>query len=65
MRTNARQGLIANIAFGVVGGVLGGYITRTFFNDRLGDNGLVASFGVALLGATIIIGLVKMIGGRA
>ena len=64
MKTNARMGLIANIAVGIVGGVLGGYITRTFFNNSFGNNGLIASFGVALLGSCIVIGIVKMIGGR-
>ncbi len=64
MKTNARMGVLANIAFGMVGAVLGGYITRTFFSDHLGNNGLVASFGVALLGSCIVIGLVKMISGN-
>ncbi len=64
MKTNARMGVLANIAFGMVGAVLGGYITRTFFNDHLGNNGLVASFGVALLGSCIVIGLVKAISGN-
>lgn len=64
MKTNARQGVLANIAFGCVGGVVGGYITRTFFSDQLGNNGLVASFGVALLGACVVIGLVKAISGN-
>ncbi|MDP1824189.1 MAG: GlsB/YeaQ/YmgE family stress response membrane protein [Archangium sp.] len=64
MRVNARMGLITNIAVGIVGGVLGGYITRTFFGDRLGNNGLVASFAVALLGACIVIGLLKLVAGR-
>ena len=64
MKVNARMGLIANIAVGVVGGVLGGYITRTFFSDTFQNNGLIASFGVALLGSCILIGLLKMIGGR-
>lgn len=64
MKTNARQGVLANIAFGVVGGVLGGYITRTFFNNSLGNNGLVVSFAIALLGACIVIGLVKAISGN-
>lgn len=64
MKVNARMGMLANIAFGMVGAVLGGYITRTFFNDRLGDNGLIASFGVALLGSLIVIALVKALSGR-
>jgi uncharacterized membrane protein YeaQ/YmgE (transglycosylase-associated protein family) len=64
MKVDARMGLVANIALGMVGAVLGGWVTRSFFNDRLGDNGLVASFGVALLGSLIVIALVKAISGR-
>ena len=64
MKTNARMGIIANIAVGIVGAVLGGYITHTFFNNSFGSNGLIASFGVALLGSCIVIGIVKMVGGR-
>jgi uncharacterized membrane protein YeaQ/YmgE (transglycosylase-associated protein family) len=64
MKTNARMGVLANVAFGIVGGVLGGYITRTFFSNELGNNGLVASFLVALLGSCLVIGLVKAISGN-
>lgn len=64
MKVDARMGLVANVALGMVGAVLGGWVTRSFFNDRLGDNGLVASFGVALLGSLIVIALVKAISGR-
>ncbi len=61
MGTNSRQGGFLNIVFGVVGAVLGGFITRNFFGDSVGNNGFLASFGVALLGACLLIGLVKVV----
>ena len=64
MKVNGRMGVLANIAFGMIGAVLGGYITRTFFHNQLGNNGLVGSFLVALLGSCIVIGLVKAISGK-
>jgi uncharacterized membrane protein YeaQ/YmgE (transglycosylase-associated protein family) len=43
------------IVIGILGAVLGGFITRRFFGANLGNNGLIASFGVALLGSCIVI----------
>ena len=64
MGTNARQGGLLNVLFGVVGAVLGGFITRNFFGNYAGNNGFLASFGVALLGACVLIGAVKLISGN-
>jgi uncharacterized membrane protein YeaQ/YmgE (transglycosylase-associated protein family) len=55
MGTNARQGGFANIVVGIIGAFVGGFVTQRFFGDNLGNNGLVASFGVALLGSCIVI----------
>ena len=55
MGTNAQQGGLANIVIGVLGAILGGFITRRFFGADLGHNGLIASFGVALLGSCLVI----------
>ena len=55
MGTDGRQGGMANIAIGVIGAFVGGFVTQRFFGDKLGDNGLIASFGVALLGSCIVI----------
>jgi uncharacterized membrane protein YeaQ/YmgE (transglycosylase-associated protein family) len=55
MGTDARQGAMLNIIIGVIGAVLGGYLTQRFFGDNPGNNGYVASFAVALLGACIVI----------
>lgn len=55
MGTDARQGGLANIVVGIIGAFVGGFVTQRFFGDNLGNNGLVASFGVALLGSCIVI----------
>jgi uncharacterized membrane protein YeaQ/YmgE (transglycosylase-associated protein family) len=65
MGTNARQGGVMNIVVGIVGAILGGFLTRTIFGDSTANNGLFASFGVALLGSCVLIFLLKAItGGR-
>jgi len=55
MGTDARQGGLANIVVGIIGAFVGGFVTQRLFGDNLGNNGLVASFGVALLGSCIVI----------
>ena len=55
MGTDARQGGLANIVVGIIGAFVGGFVTQRFFGDNLGNNGLVASFGVALLGSCVVI----------
>ena len=55
MKTGAQMGVIANIVVGIIGAFVGGFVTQRFFGDNLGNNGLVASFGVALLGSCIVI----------
>ncbi|MBX7116900.1 MAG: GlsB/YeaQ/YmgE family stress response membrane protein [Myxococcaceae bacterium] len=63
MGTNERQGTIANIIVGVVGAVVGGVLTGAIFGDNPGNNGLFASFGVALLGSCVFIAILRFIGG--
>lgn len=61
MGTDGAQGGLANIVIGVIGAVVGGFLTRTLMGDNAGNNGLIASFFVALLGACVVIGLWKAI----
>jgi len=64
MGTDARQGGLANIIVGIVGAVIGGFVARTVMGDSPGNNGFIASFFVALLGAVVVIGLWKAVAGR-
>jgi uncharacterized membrane protein YeaQ/YmgE (transglycosylase-associated protein family) len=55
MGTDARQGGLANIVIGVIGAVVGGFVARNLFGDSPGNNGFIASFFVALVGACLVI----------
>ncbi len=59
MRTNESQGALANIAIGIVGAIVGGFLARLF---GLGDvNGFnLGSFLIALGGAILLIMIVRM-----
>jgi uncharacterized membrane protein YeaQ/YmgE (transglycosylase-associated protein family) len=59
MGTDARQGGMANIVIGIIGAVVGGFITRAVMGDDAGNNGFIASFVVALVGACVVIGIWK------
>jgi uncharacterized membrane protein YeaQ/YmgE (transglycosylase-associated protein family) len=59
MGTDARQGGLANVVVGVIGALVGGFLTRVFFGDMPGNNGLVASTLVALVGACVVIAVWK------
>jgi uncharacterized membrane protein YeaQ/YmgE (transglycosylase-associated protein family) len=64
MGTDARQGGIANIVIGIVGALVGGVLARRLFGANLGQNGLLASFGVALVGSCLVIFAWKAISPR-
>lgn len=64
MGTDARQGGLANIVIGIIGALVGGFVTQRFFGDRSGNNGLIVSFAVALLGSCIVIFLWKLVSRR-
>ena len=63
MGTDAQQGGLANVIIGVIGAVIGGFVTRAFFGDSASNNGFVASLLVATLGSVILIGLYKALTG--
>ncbi|CAN5165664.1 GlsB/YeaQ/YmgE family stress response membrane protein [soil metagenome] len=59
-KTNEQQGAIGNILTGIVGAFIGGFIVRTLTgNDVEGFN--IASLAVAILGAVLLISLLKML----
>lgn len=59
-RTNDQQGGLANIIVGIIGALIGGLISR-----GLGGEGItgfnISSFLVALLGAVILVTIVKVL----
>ncbi|MCK9253484.1 MAG: GlsB/YeaQ/YmgE family stress response membrane protein [Clostridiales bacterium] len=59
-RNNARMGLLANIAVGVVGGLLGGFLM-----DLIGASGVTDfnlwSLLVSVIGATVLLWIINLI----
>lgn len=62
MKTNASMGIIANIVVGIIGAFIGGFIVSLF--GGTGVSGFnIWSFIVAILGAIVLIWIVKKIRG--
>jgi uncharacterized membrane protein YeaQ/YmgE (transglycosylase-associated protein family) len=58
MKTNAQMGLVANVIVGIVGAALGGWLAGV-----LGiGGGRVLSYVIAVLGAVILIAILRAIG---
>jgi uncharacterized membrane protein YeaQ/YmgE (transglycosylase-associated protein family) len=64
MKTDAQQGIILNIVVGIIGALLGGFLLGLFGMDMEGA-GLIASFLTALLGACVLLFVVKAVTKRA
>lgn len=58
--TDAQIGLLLNIAVGVVGGVIGGFLLRAM-GVNVDGRGLLLSFLTCLLGAVILLAIVKLV----
>lgn len=63
MRTDEQQGAVANIIIGIVGAFIGGFISRLVGGPAVGGFNLT-SILVAVLGAVVLIGLIRMVTGR-
>jgi len=62
MNTDPQQGIALNVIVGIVGAVIGGWLMSFFGEgDITGFN--LYSFLVALLGACVLIGIVKAVRG--
>lgn len=60
MKTDAQQGPVLNIVVGIIGAVIGGWIMRSM--GEAGTTGFnLYSFMVALLGAVVLIAIVKAV----
>jgi len=60
MGTNGQQGIILNIIVGIIGAVIGGWIMSLFGQGDVNGFNLY-SFIVALIGATVLIAIVKAV----
>ena len=58
MGTDAKQGAVLNIVVGIIGAVIGGYV-MSFFGETGVTGFNLYSFIVALVGAVILIAIVK------
>ena len=67
MGTNDRQGCLMDIVVGIVGACIGGFVMRLLSGgDFMVDPGFhLTSFIVAVLGAVILLVIVKMVRGRS
>ncbi|MCF8786548.1 GlsB/YeaQ/YmgE family stress response membrane protein [Rhodococcus ruber] len=63
MKTDEQQGILLNIVVGVIGGLLGGFLLKLLGRDVEGG-GLIFSFLTCLLGAVILLFVVKAVTGR-
>ncbi len=61
MGTDAQQGILLNIVVGIVGGLIGGWILGLFIDME--DAGWILSFITALVGACLLLFVVKAVTG--
>ena len=59
MKTDAQMGLLANIAVGIVGSFLGLWLAGVL---GVGAGGTVGAYLISVLGAVVLIGLLKALG---
>ena len=57
-------GLIKNIIVGILGALLGGWLFETFGADGFGDASWVWSLLVAVVGAVILIWIIRLVTGK-
>jgi len=60
MGTDAQMGLVLNIVVGIVGGLIGGFLLRGV-GVNVAGGGLLFSFLTCLLGAMILLGILKLV----
>lgn len=63
MGTDSQQGLLLNVVVGIVGAFLGGWLLSGFFGSSTINQGnfSVTSVVVSLVGAIVLIGLLKLV----
>lgn len=63
MGTDSQQGLLLNIVVGIAGAFLGGWLLSGFFGSSTINQGnfSVTSVAMSLVGAIVLIGLLKLV----
>jgi uncharacterized membrane protein YeaQ/YmgE (transglycosylase-associated protein family) len=62
MKTDKKMGLLANVAVGIVGAMIGGFLMSII--NKTGVTGFnLYSFLVAVLGAVVLLFIIKAVGG--
>lgn len=59
MKTNAQMGIVANVLVGIVGSALGFWLAGTL---GLGASGAIAQWVVAVVGAALLVFILKAVG---
>ncbi|WP_396624384.1 GlsB/YeaQ/YmgE family stress response membrane protein [Luteitalea sp.] len=59
MKTNAQMGLIANVVVGIVGSFVGFWLAGVL---GLSAGGAVGGYVISIIGAAVLIGLLKAVG---
>ena len=59
MKTNAQMGLIANVLVGIVGSSIGFWLAGVL---GVGAAGSIGAYLIAILGAVVLIGILKALG---
>lgn len=62
MRTNDKQGILLNVVVGIIGALIGGWLIAPMLGTgTINSNDFsLASIGVSLLGAVILLGIVNL-----
>ena len=63
MKTDGQMGAIANIVVGILGSFIGGFLYRMLTGDTVEGFNIV-SLLVAIVGAIVLLGIVKLFTGR-
>ncbi len=58
MKTDAQQGIVLNVVIGIIGAVIGGWIMGSL-GQNPGGGFSIYSFIVAIIGAVVLIAIVK------
>lgn len=65
MKTDESMGAAANIVVGIIGALLGGWLAGALFGIEVDPNGFnFASVVVAILGAVLLLAILKLVMGR-